>query len=176
MKHYVVLAYPKFSEKDYTWIQDIRRANDSLFDAVNPHFTLVFPLPEDKLAEEDLIRHIELKVRGLEPVQFTLTKATTEQNHFPAYSQTHLVASDGANEIARIHDLLYTGILASLLRNDIPYVPHVTIANQADQVNINTLTETLNRENITIKGIIDTVTFGLFDGKKVTTLKIFALQ
>jgi len=39
-----------------------------------------------------------------------------------------LVADEGANEIVALHDALYTGPLASELRTDVPYIPHVTIA------------------------------------------------
>ncbi len=178
MKYYVILSYPKLSESDYKWIQGIRRVNDSLFDAVEPHFTLVFPFTTEDLAVGDLIRHVEAKVQGSNVVHFTFVEAKTEQNHFPAYSQTHLVVSKGADEITQLHDLLYAdaGVLTSQLRSDIPYVPHVTVANQADQIVTQKLSETINREGIAINGLIDTVTVGMFDGKKVANLKAFALH
>ena len=44
----VVLAYPEIAESDYERIQNFRKHHDELYyRVVEPHFTLVFPLPED---------------------------------------------------------------------------------------------------------------------------------
>jgi hypothetical protein len=41
----LVVNYPTISADDFAWIQDIRRQYDELnFRAIDPHFTLVFPI------------------------------------------------------------------------------------------------------------------------------------
>ena len=49
------------------------------------------------------------------------------------------------------------GILASELRLDIPFVPHIGIANAVDRQVCKRLADDLNGEGFSIEGILDTL-------------------
>jgi hypothetical protein len=47
MSTLLVVNYPTISADDFDWIQEIRQQEDELnFSAIDPHFTLVFPIIE----------------------------------------------------------------------------------------------------------------------------------
>jgi hypothetical protein len=57
----LVVNYPTISKQDFEWIQNIRREHDRLnFNAIDPHFTLVFPISGIDL--EQLVSHISKAV------------------------------------------------------------------------------------------------------------------
>lgn len=171
---YVILAYPKLSKSDYDWIQEIRKANDRQFEAVEPHFTIVFPTV--KLSETEIIEHVESQPNNIESFAFALTKAVVEENIYPKYFQVHLIATEEIKEVVALHDLFYVGALASELRSDIAYVPHVTIASHEDKAVMQKLADEMNAKGVNIRGNIDTITVGSFDGEKVIDIKNFNLE
>ncbi|HTQ16113.1 2'-5' RNA ligase family protein [Mycobacterium sp.] len=161
----VVLAYPTLNQTDFEWIQAIRSAEDRLFEAVQPHFTFVFP--SEKLSVEDLADHTELKMRGQQRIAFTLTKVILVEDDSRSFYHVFLVPSLGKPEITALHDLLYTDALASELRADIPYIPHISIATIAQKIVAQELVDRLNSERINIKGVIDGLTVCSYDGIRV---------
>jgi len=171
--HYVVLAYPEISPSDYKLIQGIRKVHDRQFAMVEPHFTVVFPTA--KVSESELLKYAQSLYLDVPPFNFVLTKAIVEENVYPKYYQVHLVADAPIPQITQLHDLLYTGILESELRKDIPYVPHVTIASNQDEAVMQKLADEINIEGLNIPGKIDTVTISSFGGnqvKAVTKLRL----
>jgi 2'-5' RNA ligase len=172
--HYVLLAYPKISKADYDWIQEIRKVHDKQFTIVEPHFTVVFPTT--KLSEKEFVENIDKQHINVRPFDFTLTKAIVEENHFPKYFQVHLVAEQKVQEIVALHDLYYVDALASELRLDIPYTPHITIASDPDEAVMQKLADEINAKQINIKGNVEEIAIGSFDGKKVTDLKKIKLE
>ena len=67
----VVVNYPTLTEKDFQWIQSVRKKYDKLFyDVVNPHFTLVFPI--ENISFESLAKHIQKVAENFEPFEFII--------------------------------------------------------------------------------------------------------
>jgi len=62
-----------------------------------------------------------------------------------------------------LHDLLYTGPLGADLREDIPYIPHIGIANGSHEDMLQ-LFNVLQDERRRILGTIDEVSVVFFDG------------
>jgi hypothetical protein len=122
----VVLGYPTLAQPDFEWIQAIRSAEDRLFGAAKPHFTIVFPT--EKLSIADLTDHTELKICGRPKVTFALTKALVVEDDSKGMFHAFLVPSIGQREITNLHDEMYTDMLASELHPDIPFIPHIGIA------------------------------------------------
>jgi len=124
MRVYAV-AFPAFADKDRQRISAIRERFDRLAAKIAPHVTLVFATPV--LDPSGLARHVAATTR---PAPFECVFRTTRVEHDPFNREycVFLVADEGAREIVALHDALYTGPLASELRTDLPYHPHVTIA------------------------------------------------
>jgi hypothetical protein len=100
-----------------------------------------------------------------------LTKALVVEDDSKAYFHAFLVPSIGEREIATLHDLLYTDALASELRLDIPYTPHIGIAANEQKVVVQELVDKLNSEPINIRGVIEALTVSSYDGIRVKDVK-----
>ena len=116
-------------------------------------------------------RHIKAEKLNTQPFAFTLTKAVVEENIYPKYFQVHLVANEPIAGIVELHDSLYVGVLASELRKDIPYVPHITVASNENKELIQQLADEINKSGLAIKGDVDGVTVSSFDGTKVIDIE-----
>lgn len=171
---YVIIAYPTITDSDYQWVQSIRQANDPQFSVVSPHITLVFASSEDIITKVEMIEHVTSSIANRKRFDFEIDKAVVARNN--SDSQVHLRIGTGANEIISIHDILYDGILSRELRKDIPYVPHITVASSADKSTIQKLADTINKESRRIKGTIDRITIGLFDGESVHDMRTADLR
>lgn len=167
--HYVVLIYPNISEHDYKMIQGIRKTSDKQFSIVKPHFTLIFPT--DKVSSSEILQHIKTVKLSTQPFNFTLTKAVVEENIYPTYFQIQLVANQPIAEIIEIHDSLYVDILANELREDIPYVPHITVASNKSRELMQQLADKINKSGIAIEGRVDKITMSSFDGTAVVDIE-----
>ena len=165
---YVVLGYPNISQTDFDRIQDTRRTHDSLFDAVAPHFTFVFPT--EKLTSTELADHTRTKMTGMGKFAVSLTRATVVEDESGGIYHAFLVPTEGERELIDTHDRLYQDHLASELRLDIPFLPHVRVGRSADKAAMEALADALNNEGLDIHGSIDQVTIASFDGRKVVDI------
>lgn len=86
-----------------------------------PHLTFVFPVIAN-IHEATLIEHISQILAHCKPISITLRGITKAWDDY-----VFLMVADGTQQVIELHDQLYTGILATELRKDLPYVPHVTI-------------------------------------------------
>jgi hypothetical protein len=89
----VVLGYPTLDKADFEWIQGIRKANDRLFDVVDPHFTFVFPT--EKLSVDELVQHIRSRIDRQPKITFKLTRAIVVEDDSREFFHTFLVPSCG---------------------------------------------------------------------------------
>jgi 2'-5' RNA ligase len=119
-------ALVHFPTVDATQIDELRRKHDPQVDLIAPHITIMFPVP-DSLGKPRLVSHIVNVLRGCK--QFSVSLQGLEQSWDNCL---FLVLQEGRAEVIRLHDYLYTGMLAPFLRRDIPYVPHVTLGAFAD--------------------------------------------
>jgi 2'-5' RNA ligase len=145
MIEHAVIAYPKLAPADEAWIDQRRQVVGRV---LAPHFTFVFPhVTSDETA---LVAHVETCVR--DPIAFVV-RCVLAMPEREGRASLFLVPDEGFAAIVRLHDDLYTGILAPELRGDLPFVPHITIGmidqGQRDVV------DRLNRELVAIHGTID---------------------
>lgn len=118
--------FPDFSESGC--IEAVRERFDPLAAHIQHHVTLVFPfqLPvsDEQVSEHvaDVAKMFDTFTLGVGPAQ-----AVDED-------QVWLPVTTGASTVTKLHQSLYTGILAEVRNNEIPYQPHITIARvPADQ-------------------------------------------
>ena len=102
-------------------IEVFRRRFDPMADSLPAHVTLVFPFPTN-LTVIQLAAHIRRIVGNWPslPVSFRDIEGILDEFIF-------LMVRDRADAIVALHDKLYRGILKAYLRDDIPYLPHVTL-------------------------------------------------
>ena len=124
-----VIAYPRISEDDRTWIESIRSQFDPQVARLAAHFTLVFPL---EAALNTVTREASAVAASSDPVRFTIRNAVAVRNVLTTGGHVFLVADEGGREIMGLHDRLYGGVLKPHCRSDIPFVPHMTVAASED--------------------------------------------
>ncbi len=100
-------------------VDALRARDDPTSTLVRDHVTLVFPLP-DTVGRDALSAHARAVARRWTPFRLHLTGLHESWDHWLL-----LGAREGSDEMVRLHDELYTGLLAPHLRRDLPYAPHV---------------------------------------------------
>ena len=94
---------------------------DPQAELIEPHITLMFPVPES-IGEDTLVHHLEGVLRNCQsfPVHLQGCQISSDDYLF-------LLIQTGKANVIRLHDEVYTGILADYWRKDIPFVPHLTL-------------------------------------------------
>jgi len=165
-----VVSYPSLSKKDLDWIQSVRRDHDKLYcDVIDPHITLVFPTK--KLTTENFIEHITEQILQVSPFEVVFRCVILGDPTFQNRAHVFLVPDQGFSDIVLLHDRLYTGSLVDELRLDIPFIPHMGIANKFTPEECKPLIDELNSQRFEIHGIIDTIDVIDFDGESVRTIE-----
>jgi hypothetical protein len=65
------------------------------------------------------------------------------------------VPDEGHSKIIKLHDRLYTGVIESEIRLDIPFIPHIGIGNSLDAHSCKQLVDRLNADRFEIRGRVD---------------------
>lgn len=84
-------------------------------------------MPE-RIGEKKLVRHIESVLCGWEQFSIHLQGLHKSWDHW-----LFLILQEGNAEVTRLHDELYTGVLAQYRREDIGFVPHLGLGFFAKQ-------------------------------------------
>lgn len=98
-----------------------RRKYDPRVAVTPPHVTFLFPV-DASIGEREISDHIAAVIKNWKLFSITLEGAVLSWDNL-----IFLTVSNGKSEIIKLHDQLYTGLLASHLRSDIEFIPHVTI-------------------------------------------------
>jgi 2'-5' RNA ligase superfamily len=148
----LVITYPQLSPKDYAWIQSLRSQNDPQYGLVEPHITLVFPTAD--ISQTDLVDHVIAQTTAVGCIDFSIHCAMPVKESVGFDTHLFLVPDQGFSQIVKLHDTLYTGPLASSLRLDIPYIPHITIGAHRDPWVCKVAADQLNQQDIAIHGTL----------------------
>jgi 2'-5' RNA ligase len=171
---FVVISYPRIFEEDYSWIQGIRSQYDSRYQLLAPHFTFVFPCSLQNPA--DLIEHVRKKTQKVKQISFIIQHTITVKNSMSGQYHLFLVPNEGLEAFTWLHDNFYTGLLAAKLRQDIPFIPHITIGDGLDLKESGSLVEKLNKPDMNIKGIVDFLEVACYEEQKIQTLERIRLE
>ena len=172
---FVVIAYPKINREDFEWIQNVRRDNDPMmFDVVKPHVTFIFPTT--KLSAPELEAHVKNNLDDTKSfsVRFDSTKVVEDDSK--TCTHAFLIPSTGFDEITRLHDIFYIGDMASELRQDIPFIPHMGIGTSSNKYKMHQLTKDLEKQDWVIEGVIDELVVCEYDSKKVEDRAFISLD
>lgn len=171
---FLAIAYPDISQKDFDWIQDVRKKHDpKYFNVVKPHVTLIFST--NKLSLDAFIKHIKDKLTTVGSFDITFESTKLVEDDSRSFFHVFLIPSKGFNEIDKIHDLLYKGDLESELRLDIPFIPHLGVGT-GDESQMTKLINELEHQNHFIEGRISKVSIVEYDGSEVKDLSEILLE
>lgn len=153
MESLEVIARPHFGKSDLAWLTDIRSRRAGSRGA--PYFTLVFANLDMKPAA--FTKAVQARVKSIRPIRFRLRSALVVPE--PAVRAFHvfLIPDEGFGAILKLHDALHAGSIKAALRQDSPYLPHVTVGTTPDYDSARSLAFTLNQRVIDIRGHIDAV-------------------
>jgi hypothetical protein len=146
-----VVARPKFGKSELEWLMRVRENRTHRSGA--PDFTLVFPGAD--AAAVEVVRHVATTCAAIARIRFCLRSAliVPDLNGYHVF----LVPDEGFGAIVRLHDRLHHGPLASCLRPDVPYIPHLTIASTDDLAVARRVKASLNAHDLAITGRIDEI-------------------
>ncbi|MFN8474891.1 MAG: 2'-5' RNA ligase family protein [Anaerolineae bacterium] len=86
-----------------------------------PHFTLIYPVPED-VGEAELAAHVGNVLRGWRPFPIHIAGFHLSWDYW-----LFLTLQEGRKEMVRLHDALYDGPPAPYRIPDIEFVPHISL-------------------------------------------------
>lgn len=153
MAYIAVVSYPSLEPADRQWIESIRAAHDPQATLLAAHFTFVFPAAVEP---NDVAAEIAVAAATVTPIPFVIRSAEAVRAVFqPGGGHVFLVAGEGAGAISALHDLLYAGVLKSHRRDDIPFVPHITVAANADFARCEAIARDVNRNPRTVAGTLE---------------------
>jgi 2'-5' RNA ligase len=144
---FALVHYPVLNN---TQIEAFRRKYDPRVGLIAPHLTLMFPLPVS-VGEDILIHHIKSVLTRWKPFPIHLEGVLLAPDNY-----LYLLVQEGKDSLAHLHDELYTGLLASYLRTDIPFVPHLTLGIlDSDSGNQDSVIQEAKQLDIDHHGVLD---------------------
>ena len=171
MARIAVVAYPTVDQQTLDWIDSIRVRHDPQARRIPPHFTLVFPVEE---SPGDITEEIARVCLRHQPIPFVIRSVISMPDVVHGGAHVFVVPDEGRDRIARLHDELYAGVLRQHLREDIPFVPHVTIAT-GDLHWCESYAQQLNGTFQPVRGVIESVTLLDVSRPKIESIVRLAL-
>ena len=146
---YALVHYPNVESPR---IHQFRKKYDPQVDLIAPHITLMFPVPES-VGEDTLVRHLESVLCNWQPFPIHLQGVQISSD-----DHLFLLLQEGNGKVIRLYDEIYTGILVEYRREDIPFVPHVTLGvSREDSSNHERVLEEAKQLGIDQRGVLDTL-------------------
>ena len=166
MESLEVIARPHFDKADLAWLTDIRSRRAGSRGA--PYFTLVFSTND--IAAEAFTKTVRDRAKTVHPIRFRLRSALVVPEPVVGRFHVFLIPDEGFGAILKLHDALHTGPIKGALRQDSPYLPHITVATMADHAAARALAFSLNQGDIDIHGHIDALLVETRTGEVVKPL------
>ncbi len=148
--------FPDLSQ--HTWIFEFRKLHDPKAAFVAPHITLINPTSDfADVAMADEVRRTAEKTNKFEAIfrSAIVMPELINEGKYSAY--VFLVPDEGFSRIINLRNELYSGMLKTSLRLDIPFVPHITIGSGLSLDIAKELVDNLNSKPIEIRTLVDKV-------------------
>jgi 2'-5' RNA ligase len=107
---------------DTTKIEAFRRKYDPHYNLIKPHITLIFPIDNTLISRLSLSEYVKSVINNWKSFNIELGGFKKSWDHW-----LFLLVQKGKKEIIELHDELYQGILLPHLKNNLEYIPHITI-------------------------------------------------
>jgi 2'-5' RNA ligase len=168
-------AFPSLGTSDNAFIEGFRAEHQAeQSQVVAAHFTMVFGCAI--VSRGEYLQHVRTVAEASSSVRFSCRYAMlgADDQDYTAY--VFLVPNAGFAELSLLHDRLYTGVLSSHLRLDLPFIPHITIGRLAERRAAKGLCDALNGRGVDIEGRVEALTVGLRENGKIQDLARFELR
>jgi hypothetical protein len=169
-----VVAYPELKPADHEMIQECRSRNNTLFNVIGPHFTIVFSVADMPVA--DFIAEIKKQTGNITAISFRLRCAVINKDSFSNNFDAFLVPDEGFSSIVKLHDRLYSDKLAYHHRLDISYIPHISIANSPDAGAVKKIVDEWNEKDFLVAGTISVLDIVNYENRVITTVERIQLR
>ena len=127
------------------------------------------------LNEQDYQSHVKDISRDAAPIAFHCRYAMLGADDEAPLAYVFLVPDEGFSALSLLHDRLYTELLASKLRLDLEFNPHITIATLEDRALAKSLCDRLNGDGLSIAGSVDSLTVAALEANRIEDIATFAL-
>ncbi len=172
---FVSLAYPCLTPDDARFIEEFRQVHDrAMVGVVAAHWTMIFPVAGVEAAS--LKTHLAAVARKWPVIPFVCRYLHLHADRLTDNYYLFLVPDEGSSSICRLHDELYTGLMAPHLRLDLPFVPHIGIGTGKDPASLQKVAVEWNGRPRAVAGRITALTLSTYDGSKVRDQASFPLQ
>ena len=108
-------------------IGSFRKAHYPTAHLLEPHLTVVFPVPA-AIGMDVVSGHVRDVASRTQPFDIRLGGLGKSWDHW-----LFLAVAEGREQVIALHDALYTGVLAPHLWTDEPYIPHVGLGHFAEE-------------------------------------------
>lgn len=148
-----MLMYPEFTLEDraridgYRAVFELERAK-----MVEPHVTLVFGVKG--IAQRALVGLSETVARGQGAFEVSFDRIRFERDMLDGVVKGYLDIGTGGEVVRGVHNALYRGTHAKEYRQEITFVPHMTIATLDDEGQIEIATREAQRITLPLRGRI----------------------
>ena len=117
--YYALVSFPKV---DTVFIDRLRQKYDPTVDLIEPHLTVVFPVPES-LGKRELVRHCAAVLQGWRSFPVVAGPVTKSPDHWLL-----LTLRQGAAAVTQLYRDLHSGLLSDFARPDI-FQPHMSLGH-----------------------------------------------
>jgi len=114
--YYVLVHFPDI---DFSKINYLRKKYDPTYRIIDPHITLMFPVP-DYVGEENLWHHLERILNNVNPFTIHLKGFVKSWDHW-----LFMTLKTGNSEVIQLYDSIYSDMLSSYKRSDVTFIPHI---------------------------------------------------
>jgi 2'-5' RNA ligase len=151
MESLEVIARPHFEQADLAWLTDIRSRRAG--NRGPPYFTLVFSGVD--LEPRAFVDQIRANAADIPRIRFRLRSALVVPERAVGRFHVFLIPDEGFGAILRLHDALHRGPVEAAIREQQPYLPHITVATCATHAEARKIAAGLNNGALDISGHIE---------------------
>jgi len=117
--YYALASFPKI---DTAWINRFRRKHDPTVDLIEPHLTVISPVPES-LGRRELVRHCATVLQGWRPFPMAAGPLVKSPDHW-----LFLTLRQGTESVTKLYQDLHRGLLSDSARPEI-FQPHIGLGH-----------------------------------------------
>lgn len=173
LTRFAILARPVFAEEDRAWIESLRAAHDPQAARIGLHVTLAFPA---QLTAELARQELDAAARTLAPFACAFVRFEAVREAGTSGGHVYFVPDTGRAEFEGLHARFYRGVFRSHLRNEPPYVPHITVAAHPQFERCVELTRELGATNRIVRGRAEELELVQVDDAPIRTIARAALS
>ncbi len=169
MKERCIMIFPEF--ENMSVIDGIRAQYDPLAKHVRPHITLVFPFQSD-ITTERLELHLTEKLADFYAFPLCMKEITAVQS-FGNYLFLNL--QEGAEEVIRLHQALYTGLLETYHPQWLKgggFYPHMTVGKLTEEEDFKKAAEQVKGVTESFSTIVTKISVEIIDENEDSIIEL----